>query len=111
MKMKSGLAMLMGAALAVSSVAATTKYVCGETGKELEKCCCKKKNGKLVCTLTGKTLEKCCCTITSSRRGAQLRQVGSAPATSQSVNLATNRPVGNARSWELAQSLQKIPSK
>ena len=25
-------------------------------------------------------------------------------------NLATNRPVGNAKAWELAQSLRKVPS-
>ena len=26
------------------------------------------------------------------------------------VNLATNRPAGNAKAWELAQSLKKVPS-
>jgi hypothetical protein len=108
MKVKNGLAILMGAALAMSSFAGGTKYVCGETGKELEKCCCEKKKGKLVCALTGKTLEKCCCTIT---RGRQLARLGSVALTGQSANLATNRPVGNARSFELLDSLRRIPGK
>ena len=38
----------------------------------------------------------------------QIRVVRSTSASD--VNLATNRPVGNAKAWALAQSLKKVPS-
>lgn len=42
---------------------------------------------------------------------AQANQIRVVAGTSASdVNLATNRPVGNAKAWELAQSLKRVPS-
>jgi hypothetical protein len=32
------------------------------------------------------------------------------PSAASDVNLATNRPFGNAKAWELAQSFRKVPS-
>ena len=34
---------------------------CQLTGKKIEKCCCKQRDGKLYCTLAKKTVAKCCC--------------------------------------------------
>jgi len=39
-----------------------TKMRCTLTGKEVDKCCCEKRDGKLYCTLAKKNVEKCCCT-------------------------------------------------
>jgi endo-alpha-1,4-polygalactosaminidase (GH114 family) len=42
---------------------------------------------------------------------AQSNQIRVVAGTSvNDVNLATNRPVGNAKAWELAQSLKRVPS-
>jgi hypothetical protein len=38
------------------------KMRCSLTGKEVDKCCCEKRDGKLYCTLAKKNVEKCCCT-------------------------------------------------
>jgi hypothetical protein len=39
------------------------KLRCSLTGKEVEKCCCvKREGGKLHCTLANKDVERCCCT-------------------------------------------------
>jgi len=35
--------------------------LCTLTDSKIEKCCCKKREGKLTCTLAKKTIEKCCC--------------------------------------------------
>ena len=41
-------------------------------------------------------------------RANQTRVVPSSSATD--VNLSTNRPIGNAKAWEHAQSLRRVPS-
>jgi len=38
-----------------------TKMRCTLTGKEVDKCCCEKRDGKLYCPLAKKSVEKCCC--------------------------------------------------
>jgi hypothetical protein len=40
----------------------SAKMRCTLTGKEVEKCCCEKREGgRLYCPLAKKTVEKCCC--------------------------------------------------
>lgn len=42
---------------------------------------------------------------------AKSNQIRIVPGTSAGqVNLATNRPIGNARAWALAQDFRKVPS-
>ena len=38
-----------------------TKMRCTLTGKEVDTCCCEKRDGKLYCPLAKKSVEKCCC--------------------------------------------------
>jgi|SRR5579883_102740 hypothetical protein len=46
----------------------------------------------------------------SPRAKALADSLKKVPAVASDVNLATNRPVGNAKAWEFAQSLRKVPS-
>ena len=41
---------------------------CTLTGKEVDKCCCVKREGKLHCTLADKDVEKCCCVEVKSEQ-------------------------------------------
>lgn len=44
-----------------AAVKSATKMRCSLTGKEVDKCCCEKRDGKLYCPLAKKAVEKCCC--------------------------------------------------
>jgi hypothetical protein len=44
-----------------SAVKPATRMRCTLTGKEVDKCCCEKRDGKLYCRLAKKAVEKCCC--------------------------------------------------
>jgi hypothetical protein len=46
----------------------------------------------------------------SPRAQAMADSLKKVPAVASDVNLATNRPAGNAKAWALAQSLRKVPS-
>lgn len=47
---------------------------------------------------------------TASPRSAQLRrELRTVPRMTTDINLATNRPVGNAKAWSLARDLRKGP--
>ena len=52
---------LILAMLATTAFGAAQKITCRETGKRMDKCCCKVKDGKFYCKLTKKTYDKCCC--------------------------------------------------
>ncbi|MBI1176292.1 hypothetical protein GC207_02510 [bacterium] len=47
--------------------------------------------------------------LLSPRARANQIRVEPGPSTSD-VNLATNRPLGNAKAWELTQSFKRVPS-
>jgi len=60
-RMKKWLPLVAAATVGVTALAGSTKFVCGLTGKESDKCCCEQRDGKLVCKNTGKILDACCC--------------------------------------------------
>ncbi len=43
------------------AVKAATRMRCTLTGKEIDNCCCEKRDGKLYCPLAKKAVDKCCC--------------------------------------------------
>jgi len=47
---------------AAANAEKVVKMRCSLTGKEVDKCCCEKRDGKLYCTLAKKNVAKCCCT-------------------------------------------------
>lgn len=62
-----------------------------------------------VLTLTGNTLGGD--ELLSPRAKAHTDSLRKVPGTSPAdVNLATNRPIGNAKDWEAAHSFRKLPS-
>lgn len=48
--------------------------------------------------------------VLSPKAKEQAYSVRKVPAVASDVNLATNRPNGNAKAWEIAQSFRKVPS-
>ena len=48
--------------------------------------------------------------LLSPRAQEQANSLRKVPTVASDVNLATNRPSGNAKAWELAQSFKKVPS-
>ena len=48
--------------------------------------------------------------VLSPKAKEQAYSLRKVPAVASDVNLATNRPNGNAKAWELAQSFRKLPS-
>ena len=48
--------------------------------------------------------------LLSPKAKEQAYAVRKVPVVASDVNLATNRPNGNAKAWELAQSFSKVPS-
>ena len=48
--------------------------------------------------------------VLSPKAKEQAYSLRKVPAVASDVNLATNRPNGNAKAWELAQSFRKVPS-
>ena len=54
--------LLAGGLLAAPQTPKTeTGIHCTLTKKNVKKCCCKQRDGKLYCTLAKKTIDKCCC--------------------------------------------------
>ena len=49
---------------------AATKMRCTLTDKEVDKCCCERRDGTLYCPLAKKTVEKCCCEEVKARNSA-----------------------------------------
>lgn len=57
-----GALLLAGVLLAVPQAPKKEPGIrCTLTGKNVKKCCCEQREGKLYCTLAKKTIEKCCC--------------------------------------------------
>lgn len=48
--------------------------------------------------------------LLSPRAQEQANSLRRVPTVASDVNLAKNRPVGNAKAWELAQSFKTVPS-
>lgn len=48
--------------------------------------------------------------VLSPKAKEQAYSVRKVPAVASDVNLATNRPNGNAKAWEMAQILKRVPS-
>lgn len=48
--------------------------------------------------------------LLSPKAQEQADSLRKVPTVASEVNLATNRPNGNAKAWELAQSFKKVPS-
>ena len=52
---------LVLAVMAATASGASQKWICRETGKTMDKCCCDMKDGRFYCKLTKKTYDQCCC--------------------------------------------------
>ena len=48
--------------------------------------------------------------VMALRAQGQAGSLRKVPTVARDVNVATNRPIGNARAWELGPSLRKVPS-